>query len=360
MIPIAKPDLKGNEKKYLTECIDSTWISSAGKFIEQFENKFAEFSGTKYAASCCNGTMALHLALLAINIQPGDEVIVPNLTFAATANAVLYCNAKPVLVDIDKETWNIDPEKIEQAITPKTKAIIPVHLYGNPCDMDKIMEIANNHSLFVIEDSAEAHGAKYKNKKVGSIGHIGCFSFYGNKIVSTGEGGICTSNNKELIDRINVLKNHGMTKERRYWHNEVGYNYRMTNMQAAVGLAQLETINTFIERRRKVENLYRELLKDVEGIKIQKTHDNAEQIPWMFSIVLDNFKLSRDELIDKLEQAGIETRKTFFPLNEMPPYYTDSQFPNSDLISKNGISLPTYAELTEEEIILICDTIKNA
>ena len=297
------------------------------------------------------------MALLALGVKKGDEIIVPNLTFASTANVVKYCNAKPVLVDIDKNTWNIDPNLIKEKINDKTKAIIPVHLYGNPCDMDRIMEIAKEHNLFVIEDCAEAHGAEYKGKKVGSIGHIGCFSFYGNKIITAGEGGMCVSDDKRLIDKINLLKNYGMTKEKKYWHDVVGYNYRLTNIQAAVALAQIERIDMFIEKREKISGLYKELLGSVKGIKFQQSVEGSKPVTWIFSIMLENFGLSCDELSRKLEKNGVETRKIFYPLNEMPPYANDSKYANSKFISENGLSLPTHTMLTEEEVRLICEII---
>lgn len=356
MIPIAEPNLDGNELKYLTECIKTNWISSTGKFVKEFERKFAEFCETKYATSCSNGTSALHLALLSLGIKRGDEVIIPNLTFGATAAVVKHCNAHPILVDIDKKTWNIDPKKIKERITDKTKAIIVVHLYGNPCDMDKILEIAKQNDLYIIEDCAEAHGAEYKNKKIGSIGDIGCFSFYGNKIITTGEGGMCVSNKKEIIDKINLIKNHGMTKEKKYWHDIVGYNYRLTNLQAAVGLAQLEKINQFIEKRRTLIRIYKNLLKDIKEITYQEITPNSNPVYWLFPLLLNKNSF---QLIKSLEDNKIEATNTFHPLNEMQPYFDSSEFSNSKSIFENGIVLPLHNNLTEKQIEKICGIIKK-
>ncbi len=357
MIPIAKPNLRGNELAYVNKCINTGWISSNGKFVGKFEKKFAEFCDCKFASSCSSGTSALHLALLALDIKDSDEVIVPNLTFATTANVVKYCNAKPILTDVDSKSWNISPNEIKKKITPKTKAIIPVHLYGNPCEMDEIIEIANEHNLYIIEDCAEAHGAEYKNKKIGNIGHIGCFSFFGNKIITTGEGGMCTSNNKEIIDNINLLKNHGMSKEKRYWHDILGYNYRLTNIQSAIGLAQLERINEFIKKRNEIVHIYKEILENIPGIEFQKINSKSKAVYWLFSILANN--IPRDNLIKKLENAEVETRKVFYPLNKMRPYLDSSEFPNSEIIAKKGVTLPTHIDLKEEQIKYICDIIKN-
>ena len=347
-ISMAEPDLTGNESKYLQECIETGWISSAGPFIERFEKAFSEFLGVKYASTNSNGTTALHLALLACGVEEGDEVIVPNLTFISTSSTVKHANAKPVLVDVDRKTWNIDPDKIKEAITEKTKAIIPVHLYGNPCDMDSIMKIAEEHNLYVIEDAAESLGAKYNGKQTGSIGHIGCFSFYGNKIMSTGEGGMCVTNDPELFEKINLYKNHGMTKEKRYWHQVVGYNFRMTNIQAAVGLAQLERIDEFISRREKIETKYRELLSG--KVEFQGQYDKADQVNWIFSVLIEN----RDEIMEKLKENNIDCRPLFYPINKMKPYADEKDFPNTKEISEKGLSLPTHIHLTEEQIERVC------
>ena len=351
MIPLIEPDLSGNELKYITDCIKSKWISSRGSYVKEFENKFSEYCNTSYGISTSNGTKALHLALTALGIGKDDEVIVPDLTFAATANAVLYCGAKPILVDVNRDTWCIDVSKIEDAITKKTKAIIPVHLYGHPCDMGKIMEIARKHNLFVVEDAAEAHGAEYKGRKVGSIGDIGCFSFYGNKIITTGEGGMCVTNDEKLSEKMDLLKNHGMRKERIYWHDIVGYNYRMTNMQAAIGLAQLERIEFFVDRKREIARLYNSKLRDANHLILPKEQTWAKNVYWLYSVLInDKFKLTRDELIERLKNNGIDTRPLFYPLHSMPPYKSEGNFSVSDFLSKNGISLPSFINISEDQM----------
>jgi len=269
-IPISSPDLSGNELKYLTDAFKSTWISSSGEFINRFEQNFARYCECSHGVAVANGTVAIHLALVTLGIKCGDEVIVPDLTFAATINAVLHANATPVIVDIEKDSWCISPTEIKKAISPKTKAIIPVHLYGQPCDMEKIMEIAKENNLYVIEDCAEAHGANFKDRKVGSFGDISCFSFFGNKVITTGEGGMCVTNNQKLDNKMRELRDHGMSKTKKYWHNYPGFNYRMTNLQAAIGVAQLERIEEILANRNKIELKYREVLINCENIEFQK------------------------------------------------------------------------------------------
>lgn len=362
IIHIASPVFNGNEKKYVDDCIDTTWISSIGKYIKEFEKKFAEFIGVKYALACCNGTVALHLPLLAYGIKPGDEIIVPTLTYIATANAVRYCGGTPVFVDSEPETWNIDPNKIEEKITKKTRGIIVVHLYGHPVNMDPIMKIAEKYKLFVIEDAAEAHGAKYKNKVVGSIGHIGTFSFFGNKIITTGEGGMVVTNNKKLAEKIKILKEQGMDPKRRYWFIKVGYNYRMTNVQAALGLAQLEKINWHMRMRRKVAELYYNNLKPLSQlIELPIEKEWARHSFWMFSILLKNsVKISRDRFMQLLLMDGIETRPVFYPVTDMPPYKNITEkFPIAKKIAARGINIPTHAGLTKQDIQYISKIIKK-
>jgi len=312
----------------------------------------------KHGVSCSNGTLALHLALMALGIKPGDEVIVPTLTFVASGNAVVYCGAKPVFVDCDKRTWNIDTNKIEEKTTKKTKAIMPVHLYGHACDMDKIKDIAKKYKLFVIEDAAEAHGAEYRGEKVGGIGDVGCFSFYGNKILTTGEGGMCITNNKKLADRMRFLKDHAMDYSKRYWHPEVGYNYRMTNVQAAIGLAQLEKIDKTIKIKRDNAKLYNSLLKDVAGVTLPVEEGYAKNVYWMYSIILDKpYALTRNELMAQLTKNNIESRPFFYPMHTMPSHKTKQKLPVSEYLSKHGINLPSSVKLKRGDIKRICDVI---
>jgi perosamine synthetase len=358
MIPLTEPFLGKEEMNNVVKAIKSTWISSKGEFIPKFEKEFANYCNKKYGISTSNGTTALHLALSALGIKNSDEVIVPVLTYIATANVVTYCNAKPIFVDSDFETWNIDSGKIEEKITDKTKAIIPVHLYGNPCDMRPIRDIAEDHHLFVIEDAAEAHGAEYEGKKVGSFSDIACFSFYGNKIITTGEGGMCITDNEELTEKMKTLKDQGTDPNRKYWHNFIGYNYRMTNIQAAIGLAQLKKLDNFIEIKRRNASLYNSLLKNINGIKLPPETNGAKSIYWMYSVLIENeFDISRDNLMSKLNENEIETRPFFYPIHKMPPYKNNENFPIAEKLSKKGINLPSAVTLKRNEIKYIADTI---
>lgn len=356
MIPIAEPLLGEEELKNITEAVKSGWISSKGKFILEFEEKFAEYCGCYYGIATSNGTAALHLALKALGIKKGDEVIVPTLTFIATANAVTYCGAKPIFIDSHPDYWCMNPEEIEEKITENTKAIIPVHLYGHPCFMDAIMDIARDHDLYVVEDAAEAHGAEYKGKKVGSFGDINCFSFFANKIITTGEGGMCLTDSDELAERMRILRDHGMNPKKKYWHDVVGFNYRMTNMQAALGVAQLEKIEKIIEIKRGNANLYNSLLKDVNGITLPAEEEWARNVYWMYSVLIGiDYAISRDNLMKKLEEEGIDSRPFFYPIHIMPPY-RNGVFPIAEALSKKGMSLPSSAKLKREEIEKICQS----
>ena len=363
MIPIAEPSLGKEELNLLTKAFKSGWISSKGEFIEKFENEFARYCGRKYGVAVSNGTVALHLALVALDIGKRDEVIIPDLTFIATANAVTYTGAKPIFVDSHPDYWCIDPEKIEEKISKKTKAIIPVHLYGHPCDMDPILDIAEDNNLYLIEDAAEAHGAEYKGKKVGSFGDISCFSFYGNKIITTGEGGICLTDDKELSEKMRLLKDHGMNPHKRYWHEIVGYNYRMTNLQAAIGLAQLKKINKFIKKKRQIARLYEEGLRDLSDkgkITLHPEMSWAKNVYWMYSILINTeFGVSRDKLIAELEKKGIESRPFFYPINEMPPYKLKDKFKIAYMLSRSGINLPSQSNLSKRDIKFIVSKIDD-
>ena len=365
MIPIAEPSLGKEELNNVIEAVKSSWISSKGRFISEFEERFAQYCGVKYGVAVSSGTTALHLALRVLGIKEGDEVIVPDLTFVATANAVRYCNAKPVFVDSDPRYWCIDPEKIEGVITKKTKAIIPVHLYGHPCDMDSILKIAKTHNLYVVEDCAEAHGAEYKGKRVGSFGDINCFSFYGNKMITTGEGGMCITNSKELADKMRILKNHGMNPKKRYWYDVIGFNYRMTNLQAAIGLAQLEKLDKFIAKKRRIAKWYSQELKDLERKNFIKLHPKmpwAKCVYWMYSILIeDGFGTKRDDLAKILEEKEIDTRPLFYPIHIMPPYKKDNikNLPIAERLGNFGLNLPSSVKLAQRDIITISQAIKE-
>lgn len=381
-IPIAQPDLSGNEKKYLLDCLKSTWISSRGEYIDKFEKGFAKFTGSKYAVSTSNGTSALHLALVGLGIGYGDEVIMPDLTFIATANAVKYTGATPVFADVEGDSWNIDPEKIESKINKKTKAIMVVHLYGHPADMDLIGEIAQKYHLLVIEDAAEAHGAEVKIntnnpintkntrktinrknsewKKVGSFGKVGCFSFYANKIITTGEGGMVTTDDEKLAQKMKIYRDHGQTPGRRYYHEVIGFNYRMTNIQAAIGLAQLERIGKFLIKKKQIAVWYDSYLKGIEGIKLYKEKPNMRSVNWLYSLLVTApFPLNRDQLSKVILKYQIETRPFFYPLHMLPLYKSGDIFRNSERIAKCGLSLPSGVSLTEKDIKFISGIIRK-
>lgn len=359
---IATPVFNGNEKKYLNECIDTGWVSANGRFIDEFEEKFAEFCGVKYGVACSNGTVTLHLALKALGIGPGDEVIMPTFTYIATANSVAYCGATPIFVDSEPGTWNIDPDAIEKAINPRTKAILPVHIYGLPANMEKIMGISRKYNIPVIEDAAEAHGAEWDGRRVGSIGEIGSFSFFGNKIITSGEGGMLVTNNEGLYKKMKFLRSQGVDPNKRYWHLELAYNYRMTNMQAAVGLGQLENITWHMNERKRVANLYKDYLKDMEDYIIdQQVPEKATHAYWMYTIILkNNIPLSRDEIMRRMEEKNIEMRPAFYPVHVMPPYFNDCiSLPNADYIGNRGICLPSHAMLQETDIQYIVESLKS-
>ena len=361
-ISMAMPVFNGKEKDYLDECIETGWVSANGRFVTEFEEKFAEFCNVKYALSCSNGTVALHLCLLSLGLGAGDEVIMPTLTYIATANCVRYCGATPVFVDSDALTFNIDASKIEEKITSRTKAILPVHLYGLPCDMDAIQAIAKKHNLFVIEDAAEAHGAMYNGKRVGSIGDVAAFSFFGNKIITSGEGGMVVTNNKDLYERIKLLKGQGVDPHKRYWHSIVGYNYRMTNMQAAVGLAQLENVEWHMAQRIRVMELYKSEFNGYsEWLRMQETPRGRTNVYWMNNVVLSgSIEKSRDQVMSEMEARNIEMRPVFYPMHIMPPYYCkEAHFPVAEGIAARGISLPSHALLSQQDVRWICDSMKE-
>lgn len=359
-IPVSEPSITQKEIDYVFDAVKSGWVSSLGEYITKFEEEFAKYIGVKYALTTSNGTVALHLALVSLGIKQGDEVLVPDLTFVATANAVAYTGATPVFVDVDPETWCIDPEDIKRKITPRTKAIIPVHLYGHPADMDAIKELADEYDLFVIEDAAEAHGAEYKGKRVGSLGTCGVFSFYGNKIITTGEGGMMTTNDENLYEKAKYLRDHAMSKDKRYWHTEIGFNYRITNMQAALGLAQLERIKELIDKKRLIFKWYKEFLSDVEGIKLNPEKEYAKNVYWMVCLVLDdNVEINRDDLMTELKKRGIDTRPFFYPLSSMPMYGGKAINRVAKFLSERGLNLPSGVNLKKGQIEWITQEIKT-
>ena len=357
-IPIYQPSLTGNEKKYVNECLDSTWISSKGKFITEFEREFAGYVGGEHAATVSNGTVAIHLALLALGIGPGDEVIVPTLTYIASVNAIAYTGATPVFVDSLLDTWQIDPEDVCRKITPRTKAVMAVHLYGHPCDMNALQQICRQNDLYLVEDCAEAIGSLYKGKHVGTFGNIATFSFFGNKTITTGEGGMVVTNDHTLHERVLHFKGQGLAKHRQYWHDVIGYNYRMTNICAAIGLAQFEQIDTFLSRKIEIAAMYREAFAG-SPMQFHVEHPEVRNSYWMCSILVPEAK-HRDEMREHLAADGIETRPLFYPVHTMPMYSTRFQKHTiAEELGWRGINLPSYPLLSNVQVTTVIKQVKS-
>lgn len=365
MIPVNEPLLKGNELQYVTDCLSSGWISSAGKYIDGFEKHWAAYCGMKHGIAVSNGTVALQVAARCIGLKPGDEVIMPTFTIISCALAVIECGAVPVLVDSDPNTWTLDVNKIEDKITPRTKAIMAVHIYGHPCDMDKIWKLANKYKLKVIEDAAEAHGAEYNGKRCGGLGDISCFSFYANKIITTGEGGMILTDDDNYAEKARSLRNLCFKPERRFYHTELGYNYRLTNMQAAIGLAQVEQIDSLLAKKRQIGRFYAEKLKGVTGITLQAVEPWANPVYWMYGIVLDE-KIGIDaaEFAKRLREKGIDTRPFFLGMHEQPVFhemglFNMEHYPVAERIARQGLYLPSGSALTEDELYQVANAVKE-
>jgi perosamine synthetase len=361
-LPVAAPALVGREREYVDDCLESTWISSTGPYIDRFEQGFAEFCGVEHAVTCCNGTVALHLALLGLGVGPGDEVILPTLTYVASANAIRYCGAEPVFVDSEDETWNLDPERLAEVVTPRTKGIVAVHLYGHPAALDPVLELAREQGLFVLEDAAEAHGALYKGSRVGSLGDCAMFSFYGNKIITTGEGGMVVTDSADLAQQVRLLRGQGQDPQRRYWFPVVGFNYRLTNVAAAIGVGQLERIDWHLQRRREVASWYRERLADVDGLVFSPDAEWAESSYWMSSVLLPG-GVDRDTVAGELAEHGIDTRPFFYPVHTLPPYQDTARsrdFPIAERLAARGLNLPSSALLDHDDVEYVCEALRNA
>jgi perosamine synthetase len=366
-IPVSAPDLSGDEEAYVVEAIRSSWISSTGSFVERFEREFATLCGTSTALGVCNGTVALHLSLLALGVRPGDEVLVPALTYVATANAVRYVGGEPVFVDVDPATWCLDPAKLEDAITRRTRGIIAVHLYGHPADMDAINRVAGIHGLWVVEDAAEAHFATYKGTPVGGLADIATFSFYGNKLITSGEGGAVAMSDPRLELRARTLRGQGMDPSRRYYFPVTGYNFRLTNVACAILCAQLERRESIVGRRQEIFGTYRSGLTGVPGIGFQPVAEWAVPAPWLFCITVDPhaYGRTRDDLVDRLHAEGIETRPFFIPLNTLPPFREGAlrrgdAVPVAEALGESGLNLPTFGGLTQDDQARVIDAVRGS
>lgn len=358
MIPVYQPFLCGREKEYVNQCLDTTWISSRGTFIQRFEEAFAKYIGMPHATTVCNGTVALHLAMVALGLKAGDEVIVPTLTYVASVNTVLQTGASVVYADSLPDSWNVDPADIARKITSRTKAVMAVHLYGQPCDMDALTALCREHKLLLIEDCAEAFGTLYKGRHVGTFGDAATFSFFGNKTVTTGEGGMVVMRTAEMHERAAHLKNQGVSKTREYWHDVLAYNYRMTNIQAAIGLAQLEQAGEIIRRKRQIAQWYREGLAGLP-ISVHREMPDCFHSYWMCSVLADS-PTARDAIRAHLKANEVETRPLFPTTHLMPHCAGEGDFPVAQRLSACGMNLPSYPALTQEDVVKICGLIRAA
>ncbi|WP_435124014.1 DegT/DnrJ/EryC1/StrS family aminotransferase [Halobaculum sp. D14] len=363
MIPVNVPDIGDEAAELLADCAETGWVSSAGEYVTEFEDTFAEFVGVDHAVSCCNGTAALEMAVTALDIDDGDEVIMPSHTIISCAIAVVENGGVPVLVDVEPDSWQMDVDQVEAAITDRTAAIMPVHIFGHPTDMEPLVELAVEHDLAIVEDAAESHGAQYKGERVGSIGDLGVFSFYANKIVTTGEGGMVVTDDDALAERLHGARNLFFRPDQRFVHDELGFNYRMTNMQAAVGVAQMNRVDEFIDRKRWQRREYMDRLADVDGITPQTVQPWADHVNWVFGVTLDDdVPFDAFEWAERLEAAGVETRPFFWPLHEQPVFdemglFGGESYPVAERIARRGLYLPSGMALTEEQIDDVADAV---
>lgn len=357
-IPIYQPDLSGNERRYVLDCVDSGWVSSIGKYTNQFEQMLCDYTGSTHAAAVSNGTVALHLALHCLDIGPGDEVIVPSFTYIASVNTIAQTGAVPVFVDSRPGDWLIDLDDVRAKITPRTKAIMAVHLYGSVCDMPALVSLAAEKGLKVVEDCAEALGSTLHGTHVGLFGDVGTFSFFGNKTVTTGEGGMVVTRDEALAARMRKVKGQGQSLERRYWHDEIGFNYRMTNICAAIGVAQMERIDPILERKRQIAQLYRAELTG-GPFEFQRPIDGVVSSDWLVSLLLPA-GTDRDEVMKRLAERGVDSRPVFYCAHHMPMYRTGGSHPVAEDIAARGISLPSYPGLTDEQVVSICEKLSSA
>ena len=372
MIPVSEPQLVGRELAYVEECIRTGWVSSAGRFIGAFESSWAEYCGRAHGIAVANGTVALQLAVAALELEPGAEVIIPTFTIISCAMAVVYAGGIPVLIDADPDTWTMDVGQVAGKITSRTRAIMPVHIYGHPVDMDPLLDLAERHGLAVIEDAAEAHGTQYQTgrgtdpgwRRCGSFGALSCFSFYANKLVTTGEGGMVLTDDPRLAERARMLRNLAFTPERRFLHQELGFNFRMTNIQAAIGLAQVERIDATVERKREIGRRYTENLRGLAGVRLPVEKSWARSVWWMFGIVLDDATgLEASQLATRLTKRGVETRPFFLGMHDQPAlqrrgWFAGESYPVADRLAKQGLYLPSGVGLTDEQVDEVCAALR--
>jgi perosamine synthetase len=365
VIPVSEPLLDERALANVEEAVRTGWVSSEGRFIGEFERRWAEYCGVTHGIAVCNGSVALELAMAALALPSGSEVILPSFTIISCVAAVLRTGCRPVLVDCEPDTWCLDVAQVRSKITEKTRAILPVHIYGHMADMDPLMQLAHEFGLAIVEDAAEAHGGEYKHRRAGGIGTMGCFSFYANKIVTTGEGGMVVTNDAKLADHARSLRNLAFRRDRRFLHDELGYNYRMTNLQAAIGLAQVDKVEDYVKRKRRLAALYRERLREIKGIQLPVERSNVKNVYWMYGIVLD-YSIGFDaiELGARLKEQGIDTRPFFLGMHEQPVFrdlglFVDESYPVSERIGRRGLYLPSGLKLEESEIDQICDALKR-
>ena len=365
MIPVNEPLVGESENKYVMECLRTGWISSEGHFIHDFEERWAAYCGMSHGVAVSNGTVALEIAMACLDLQPGDEVIMPTFTIISCAQAVTMCRLKPVLVDSDPRTWCMDVSQVEEKITERTRALMPVHIYGHPVDIDPLQELARKHNLVIIEDAAEAHGAEYKGRKSGGLGDMGCFSFYANKIITTGEGGMVLTRDAAQAERLRALRNLCFRKERRFYHTELGHNYRLTNLQAAIGLAQLERIDESVAKKRWMGAAYTERLKSIAGLQLPIEEPWARNVYWMYGVVLDEaFGMDAVEFARRLAEQGVMTRPFFLGMHEQPVFHSmglflDEHYPVAEHIARQGLYLPSGMTLTEAQLEQVCEAVRR-
>ncbi|MDQ3118441.1 MAG: DegT/DnrJ/EryC1/StrS family aminotransferase [Verrucomicrobiota bacterium] len=374
MIPVNEPLLAGRELDYVSECVTTGWISSAGRFIDQFEKGWATYCGRKYGVAVCNGTVSLQAAVATLDLQPLDEVIMPTFTIISCAQAVVSCGGKPILVDCEPRTWTVDVTQVEAKITPRTRALMPVHIYGHPVDMDPLMKLAKKHGLVVIEDAAEVHGAEYLSQRAGpdanwrrcgSFGEMSSFSFYANKLITTGEGGMIVTDDPALAKRLASLRNLCFQPQQRFYHEELGFNFRMTNLQAALGVAQMERMEEIIAQKQWMGRAYTEALQDIEQLELQVTEPWARSVYWMYGVVLkEDARMDAVEFARRLRQRGVDTRPFFLGMHEQPVFhqrgwYRDERYPVAERIARRGLYLPSGLALTSSQLEQTAETVKQ-